>query len=157
VIADTVTLLSNGYSDLLDMQNTLNMGARTAEDTYYRTAIAAGKNMNFPQPSGTAEDFGTDGGVHNFLRYIENWNPGSSSICPIAGGQCVLSYRGSMVSLYYAQYATGAFKCCSQVYSPPKRNYYFDSEFLTPANLPPGTPMLQDVVNLSYWQNFQAY
>ena len=24
-----------------------------------------------------------------------------------------------------------------------------------PANLPPGTPMLQDVVNLSYWQDFR--
>jgi hypothetical protein len=28
--------------------------------------------------------------------------------------------------------------------------------FLNPKNLPPGTPMFQDIVNLSYRQNFQA-
>jgi hypothetical protein len=40
------------------------------------------------------------------------------------------------------------------VYSPPTRSYAFDTLFLNPANLPPGTPMFQDVVNLSYHQNF---
>ncbi len=82
--------------------------------------------------------------MHNFLRYIEAW-----------GG--TLSYRGSLVSLYYSQYATGTFKCCTLVYSPPTRNYYFDSAFLDPNKLPPGTPMLQDVVNLTYWQDFKPY
>ena len=55
--------------------------------------------MNFPQPAagnGIGADFGTDGGVHNFLRYIEAWGNGST-----------LSYRGSLVSLYYSQYAGG--------------------------------------------------
>ncbi len=108
-------------------------------------AIAGGKNMNFPQPPGTGADFGTDGGVHNFLRYIEDW------------GGSTLSYRGSLVSLYYSQYSTGAFKCCNLVYNPPNRNYYFDTRFLNPSNLPPGTPMLQDVVNLTYWQDFRPY
>ncbi len=144
IIADAVTLLSNNWSDLNSLQNPLNLGGRKGTDTYYRLAIAGGKNMNFPQPAGTGADFGTDGGVHNFLRYIESW-----------GG--TLSYRGSLVSLYYAQYATGTFKCCTLVYSPPNRNYYFDSAFLDPTKLPPGTPMLQDVVNLSYWQDFKPY
>ena len=143
IIADSVTLLSNNWSDFNSMKNSLSMGNRKATNTFYRMAIAGGKNMNFPQPAGTGQDFGTDGGVHNFLRYIENWGPST------------LSYRGSLVSLYYAQYATGTFKCCNLVYSPPARNYYFDTEFLTPSNLPPGTPMLQDVVNLSYWQDFR--
>ena len=153
VIADAVTLLSNpptpgnaaGWSDLNSMVNGLNRGNRNAKTTYYRLAIAAGKNMNFPQPAGTGQDFGTDGGVHNFLRYIEDW------------GGATLSYRGSLVSLYYAQYATGTFKCCTLVYNPPNRNYYFDNAFLDPAKLPPGTPMLQDVVNLTYWQDFKPY
>jgi hypothetical protein len=154
VIADAVTLLSNpptvatpgsGWSDLLSMKNPTNQGGRNANTTYYRLAIAGGKNMNFPQPAGTNADFGTDGGVHNFLRYIENW------------GGATLSYRGSLVSLYYSQYATGTFKCCTLVYSPPNRNYYFDTAFTDPAKLPPGTPMLQDVVNLTYWQDFRPY
>jgi type II secretory pathway pseudopilin PulG len=146
VIADSVTLLSNGWSDINSMKNALNRGNRKAVTTYYRLAIAGGKNMNFPQPGGTGADFGTDGGVHNFLRYIEDW-----------GGGPTLSYRGSLVSLYYSQYATGTFKCCALVYSPPNRNYYFDTAFLDPAKLPPGTPMLQDVVNLTYWQDFKPY
>jgi type II secretory pathway pseudopilin PulG len=146
VIADTVTVLSNGWSDTNSMLNPLNLGNRNATTTYYRLAIAGGKNINFPQPAGTGNDFGTDGGVHNFLRYIEGW-----------GGTGGLYYRGSLVSLYYSQYATGVFKCCNLVYGPPPRYYYFDSAFLDPTKLPPGTPMLQDVVNLTYWQDFKPY
>jgi type II secretory pathway pseudopilin PulG len=148
VIADSVTLLSNAWSDLNDMNNTLNLGNRIPTNTYYRLAIAGGKNINFPQPNNCAaacNDFGTDGGVHNFLRYLENW------------GGVTLSYRGSLVSLYYSQYNTGTFKCCNLVYGAPNRNYYFDSAFLDPTKLPPGTPMLQDVVNLTYWQDFKPY
>jgi hypothetical protein len=144
IIADSVTLLSNNWSDLTDMKNTLRLNNRPATNTYYRMAMAAGKNINFPQPNGTGNDFGTDGGVHNFLRYIESWQ----------NGNIVLGYRGSLVSLYYSQYATGIFKCCTLVYEPPKRQYFFDTAFLNPQNLPPGTPMLQDVENLSYWQDF---
>jgi type II secretory pathway pseudopilin PulG len=143
VIADSVTLLSSNWSDFKSMQNSLNRAGRGATSTYYRMAVSGGKNMNFPQPAGTAQDFGTDGGVHNFLRYIEDWSGAT------------LSYRGSLISLYYSQYATGVYKCCNLVYNPPTRNYYFDNAFLNPSNLPPGTPMLQDVVNLSYWQDFR--
>jgi hypothetical protein len=145
VIADAVTLLSNNWSDLNSLVSPLNLGGRKAATTYYRMAIAGGKNINFPQPAGTGQDFGTDGGVHNFLRYIETW------------GGSTLFYRGSLVSLYYSQYATGTFKCCTLVYSPPTRAYYFDTQFLNPTSLPPGTPMLQDVVNLTYWQDFKPY
>ena len=84
--------------------------------------------------------------MHNFLRYIESW-----------GGSGGLYYRGSLVSLYYSQYATGTFKCCTLAYGPPPRYYYFDTAFLDPTKLPPGTPMLQDVVNLTYWQDFKPY
>jgi hypothetical protein len=147
VIADSVTLLSNAWSDLTSMKNPLTPNNRNAApNTYYRMAIAGGKNINFQQPAGTGQDFGTDGGVHNFLRYIEDW-----------GGGPNLYYRGSLVSLYYSQYATGIFKCCNLVYSPPNRFYYFDNAFLDPTKLPPGTPMLQDVVNLTYFQDFKPY
>jgi len=147
VIADSVTLLSNAWSDLTSMKNPVTPTNRNAApNTYYRMAIAGGKNINFQQPAGTGQDFGTDGGVHNFLRYIEDW-----------GGGPNLYYRGSLVSLYYSQYATGTFKCCTLVYGPPNRQYYFDNAFLDPTKLPPGTPMLQDVVNLTYWQDFKPY
>jgi Tfp pilus assembly protein PilX len=144
IIADAVTLLSNNWTDANSLNNPTTPGNRNANTTYYRTAVAAGKNIPFPQPgwSGVAQDFGTDGGLHNFLRYLETWS-----------GQ-TLYYNGSLVSMYYSEYDTGVFKCCTTVYNPPTRSYAFDTLFLNPANLPPGTPMFQDVVNLSYHQNF---
>jgi hypothetical protein len=144
VIADTVTVLSNQWSDANSLLNSTNLGSRTTSaDAYYRTAIAAGKNIPFPQPTfaGVAKDFGTDGGMHNFLRYLEDWGN-------------TLHYNGSQVSMYYSEYDTGTFKCCTVVYSPPTRDYYFDTLFLNPNNLPPATPMIQDIVNLSFHQNF---
>jgi Tfp pilus assembly protein PilX len=144
IIADAVTVLSNNWSDYNSLVNPTTPGSRSATTpTYYRTAVAGGKNVPFPQPgfSGVAEDFGTDGGLHNFLRYLESWNT-------------TLYYNGSLVSMYYAEYATGTFKCCNTVYGPPTRSYAFDINFLTPSNLPPGTPTFQEVDNLSYHQNF---
>ena len=143
LIADAVTVLSNKWTDLNDLNNPNNMGGRTTSTTSYRMAIAAGKNMDFPYlTTYPSVDFGTDGGVHNFIRYIESW-----------GGN-TMNYRGSLVSMFYSQYATGTFKCCAMVYGPPDRNFSFDKDFLTPAKLPPGTPLLQDIDTLSYWQNF---
>jgi len=144
IIADAVTLLSNNWSDLNSFNNPTTQTNRNATTSYYRMAVAGGKNIPFPIPgfAGVAQDFGTDGGLHNFLRYVEDWS-----------GQN-LNYNGSLVSMYYSEYATGVFKCCTVVYNPPTRKYYFDTQFLNPANLPPGTPMFQDIVSLSYHQNF---
>ncbi|MGA8153237.1 MAG: hypothetical protein WB952_19955 [Terriglobales bacterium] len=147
VIADTVTLLSDNWRDWNSIfSNPTSMATRGAGTSYYRMAIAAGKNINFPQPGGgwAHADYGTDGGMHNFLRYIENW------------GCCTLNYKGSVVSLFYSNYNTGVFKCCTVVYSPPTRNYSFDADFANPSGLPPGTPLFRDIDNLSYRQNLTA-
>jgi len=144
IIADSVTVLSNSWGDMNSLMFPTVPGNRgTGADAYYRMAVSGGKNIPFPIPgwNNVAQDFGTDGGLHNFLRYLESW-----------GG--TLNYEGSLVSLYSSQYATGVFKCCTVVYSPPTRGYQFDQLFLQPQNLPPGTPMFQDVDNLSYHQNF---
>ena len=69
-------------------------------------------------------------------------------------GGATLNYRGSMVSLFYSQYATGVFKCCGTVYSPPTRNYAFDTDFLDLSKLPPGTPKFRDIVNVGFQQVF---
>jgi Tfp pilus assembly protein PilX len=144
IIADTVTLLSNTWSDFNSLVQPGNQTLRSkpTQDAYYRMAVAGGKNIPFPQPSWGGQDMGTDGGMHNFLRYLED----------LSGIR--LHYNGSLVSMYYSEYNTGIFKCCTTVYSPPGRDYHFDVLFLNPANLPPGTPMFEDIVNLSYQQNF---
>src|SRR5262249_21752930 len=142
VIADAVTLLSNNWNDRVSFSQANNLGGRPAVDTWYRVAVIAGKTPSFPQPTwGAAQDFGTDGGVHNFLRYIENWGNGST-----------LWYRGSLASFYYSRQATGTFKCCTMVYSPPTRSYNFDADFLTPSLLPPQTPAFRDLNTLGFVQ-----
>jgi hypothetical protein len=144
VVADTVTLLSNGWTDLNMWANPTKPGSRGAQDTWYRVAIATGKNENFSSApyTGVPQDFGTDGGVHNFLRFLENW--GSKNI----------NYKGSMASMYYSEYATGVFKCCTSVYGAPNRNYAFDLDFQDLSKMPPGTPTVTDVENLGFQQVF---
>lgn len=163
VIADSVTLLSDTWNDVNSFifpyysgscpgsnppqGGTWGTCGRNATTTNYRFAVVAGKGISFPQPStcGTGscyDDFGTDGGVHNFIRMLENW-----------GGQ-TLYYRGSVVSFYYSRQGIGVYKdgLNNTVYSPPSRGYQFDSDFLTPALLPPRTPMFRDVNTVGFTQ-----
>jgi hypothetical protein len=133
VIADAVTLLSNAWSDRRSFTDPHDRGGRPAVTTWYRFAVIAGKSQSFTRPAGSVQDFGTDGGAHNFLRYLEDW-----------GGQ-TLNYRGAIASLFISRQAVGTYKCCEDVYGPPTRGYNFDTDFLTPALLPPRTPMFRDV------------
>lgn len=144
VIADSLTFLSRNWNDINSFAFPFQHSStqRNALTTYYRLGIVAGKGVSFPQPVGysTPQDFGTDGGVHNFLRYIEDW-----------GGR-TLNYRGSILSMYYNRQGTGVYKCCTTVYSPPSRGYNFDVEFLQPSLLPPRTPMFRDVNTTGFSQ-----
>ena len=144
IIADAVTLLSNNWNDMNSINSPHDRNGRTATTTWYRVAIVGGKGPSFPRPaSGGPNDYGTDGGTHNFLRYLERWS-----------GQ-TLNYRGAMITFYYNRQALGTYKCCSNVYGPPVRAYEFDTDFLDPNLLPPGTPMFRDVNILGFTYNLR--
>ena len=146
VAADAVTILSVNWNDVNSFaspfNNTFSRGGAT---TYVRTAVIAGKQVSFQIPAwdNTAvdgsQDFGTDGGVHNFLRFLERWNG-------------TLFYEGSLVSLFYSRQATGLFNSGGNNYSPPTRGYQFDVNFLTPTLLPPRTPMFRDINTTGFTQ-----
>jgi hypothetical protein len=143
VMADAVTLLSNSWNDLESFTQPYAVGNRNrGTQVWYRMAIISGKGIAFPQPAGTATDFGTDGGAHNFLRYLEN-------------GDQAVNYRGSMATFYYNRQAVGTFKCCTTVYGAPQRNYAFDIDFLNPALLPPNTPMFRDLNAVGFAQELR--
>jgi hypothetical protein len=150
VIADTVTILSNNWDDRNStfLSPSQPQGNRPGNTTYYRVAVAAGKTIRFPFPSwASSADYpiGTDGGIHNFLHFLEDWQNTNAT----------LHYGGSLVSLYFSTYNTGIFKCCEySVYQPPTRDYIFDTDFTTPTGLPPGTPLFKDVETLGYRQLF---
>jgi hypothetical protein len=140
VIADAITLLSNGWNDTLTFRFANDQNNRNATDTGYRFAMITGKAIPFAKPNWGVQELGSDGGVHNFMRMLEDW-----------GGR-TLRYRGSMVSLFFSRQAIGIYRADANVYSPPTRGYNFDSDFLTPALLPPGTPMFRDVNTLKFRQ-----
>jgi hypothetical protein len=163
VMGDAVTLLSNAWQP--GAQSGFTSGdansflyptapncnnQRCATTTYFRMAVMAGKTLPFAVYNGTtallswgAEDTGSDGGVHNFLRYLEDWS----------NTNVTLNYDGSLASFYYSQQANGIYKCCNTVYQTPVRNYTFDTDFQNITKLPPGVPRFTDVNALSYYQS----
>ena len=146
VAADAVTLLSRNWNDNTSFSSPYLASGRQRNNTAYRLAIIAGKGPIFPQPANTGGTFGTDGGVHSFLRFLEG------------GAASMVSYRGSMATLYFHRQAVSPFKCCGVagigglVYDVPQRRYEFDLDFLDPALLPPLTPMFRDLNALGFTQ-----
>jgi hypothetical protein len=141
VAADAVTLLSNNWNDANSFISPYDTGSRTGTQTTYRVAIIAGKGIPFLNTNaGAGPDYGTDGGLHNFLRYLEGWGAN-------------LYYQGSLVSFYYNRQANGTYKCCNTVYGPPTRVYSFDPTFVTgPQWLPPRTPTLRSINTIGFTQ-----
>lgn len=152
VIADAFTLLSNDWNEINSFSAPFCASAaapcvlgRDATTAWYRLGVVAGKGVSFPIPGWDttaidgSQDFGTDGGVHNFMRFLENWNG-------------TLNYQGSIVSLYYNRQATGLYNSGNNNYNPPNRGYIFDANFLNPLLLPPRTPMFRDINTTGFTQ-----
>ena len=135
VVADAVMILSNSWNDSTSFRYPFTLNQRNVTETTVRFAMLSGDARSSFE--GTPNQGGGDprltGGVHNFKRFLENWN----------GAR--LNYAGSLINLYNARNNNGAFKCCAKVYSPPTRNWVFDTSFLDPTRLPPGTPFFQTI------------
>ena len=113
-------MLSNNWNDTSSFAQPYASGDRDPRSAHawYRVAIIAGKGLAFPWPADVAPtDFGTDGGAHNFLRFLE-------------GGGGTVNYRGSMATFFYNRQAVGTYKCCATVYGAPASAYAFDIDFL---------------------------
>lgn len=80
------------------------------------------------------------GGLENFPRMLEHW-----------GGQ-TLTYLGSLASLYSSRVAVGTWN--EDIYRPPSRNWAFDTDFRDPAKLPPGTPVVGNVIRTAMREAF---
>ncbi len=136
IASDSVTILSNGWNDAQSFSSPYNQAARVSSlTTQMRFGMISGDTI-------ATKDVGVNqggisphlnGGVHNFKRFLEKWT----------GNR--LDYSGSLINLFNSRNNNGSFKCCNTVYNPPIRNWVFDSTFLDPARLPPGTPFFQYV------------
>jgi hypothetical protein len=121
ILADAINILSNSWVD------SASGTAPTASNTTINAAIVSGI-----VPTGPVAGNGSySGGAENFPRFLENWRNQS------------LTYYGSMVELYKSQQSVGEWGKVN-VYSPPIRQWYFDSNFKTKP--PPGSIMVYSYV-----------
>ena len=116
---------------------------RAAATTWYRVAVIAGKGLNFPQADEQRA------GPHR-LRHRRR----RAQLPALHRGLGRPDAQLPRIDrqLLPNRQAVGTYKCCDVVYEPPSRGYKFDTDFLTPALLPPRTPMFRDVNTLTFRQ-----
>ncbi|MDA1264144.1 MAG: hypothetical protein O2816_03580, partial [Planctomycetota bacterium] len=117
VIADAVNLLSNSW-DYTKAAGDLPV----ASDTTFNCAIVTG---NYETEWGKY-----NGGLENLPRFHETWTGKKATI------------NGSFVCAWESEYATGLWKYGSDRYTAPKRDWYYDTFFNDPSNLPPYYPQV---------------
>lgn len=139
IMGDAVTFLSN---DWVDAAHTNWPAINNVNPMWVYAAIAAGHSStpcDWFNPGCPGGSYG--GGLENFPRFLENWGG--------AGGR-QMHYRGSLVSMFDAQYANLHLWNWRNYYNPPNRDWQFDTRFRNPAQLPPGTPTAGNVTQISF-------
>ncbi len=134
VIADAMNLLSGNWNDANSTNNSLS--ARTATNTTFNAAFIAGVDTT------TAGHY--NGGLENYPRMHESWTGKT------------LSIRGSFVSLWNSQIATGAWKYGAQgsnsQYNAPIRSWSYDTDFSSGTTMPPFTPWAVEIRKGAWWK-----
>jgi hypothetical protein len=122
----------------------------TSEGTSVRAGIIAGTTISALNaiPGRDATGQRRNGGIINYPRFLETWN--------LNGTTNSWNYAGSLIPLYRSTQAVSQWENdTSIIYMPPRRNWSFDSTFLTPNKLPPGTPFFQYVQATGFRQNLR--
>jgi hypothetical protein len=113
------------------------VGRRPASSTIHNAAVLAGHTATSCDKARAGCSSSTaGGGVHNMMNYRETW-----------GGYATHTYRGSIVSLFVSRLFTRGF---GGYYSPPVRIWSFETRFQNPAQLPPGTPAVGNVMQTAF-------
>jgi len=169
LVGDGITILSNGWVDAQNKpddnmftvcKNQVSPGnacaaylnwalawtKKNSSETWVNAAILAG---HWPTPcdheDGSCIADGSSayyadwygGGLENFPRFLEHWYDAF-------GNSQTLHYRGALVSPFTSQKTTGTWN--GTYYTPPQRDWKFDTDFQDPRLLPPGTPNVGYVI-----------
>ncbi len=121
-----------------------------AGGTSVRAGIIAGTTISgmTATPGRDAGGFRRNGGIINYPRFLELWN--------LNGTTRSWNYTGSFIPLFRSTQALSQWENNTAViYMPPRRNWSFDSTFLSPQNLPPGTPFFQYVQATGFRQSIK--
>ena len=155
LVADSVTMLSREWNDAKSFRSPLATGTRAvtaAGETTVRAALLMGDTLSSlrgelavpadnNRPNQGGGDRNLSGGVHNFPRFLEAWGTR-------------VNYCGSLINLFNSNQHNGSHKT-TYVYGAPTRNWVFDTSFLDPARMPPGTPFFQYVQMTGFRQTFR--
>lgn len=158
IAADAIFPLSKTWCDSLSSYNPEGTGgglslrdadvnvAGPTDETSVRAGIIAGNNMSAMAGNpdvGNGNESRLSGGMHNFPRFLEDWSANR------------WNFVGSFCPLYHSTQALGPYDSVIQIYSPPQRNWAFDTSFRNPARLPPGTPLFQYIESTGFRQVIQ--
>lgn len=153
IIVDAFIPLSKTWFDALTSILPDDVGKRDADrsvssdtaETSMRMGVIAGNNKSALAGTPDAENSDAEsrlcGGMHNFPRFLEDW-----------GGRR-FNFVGSLIPLWHSTQALGQYNADSSIYGAPIRNWAFDSTFLAPDRLPPGTPQFQYIEPTGFRQN----
>ena len=130
LMADAVTFLSASFDDA---KSTMDKSNRIASNT----------TVNCSYLTGNVETTATDysGGFENLPRFLETWSGKD------------FNWKGSAVNLWNSLQATGTWN--GSYYSPPNRNWQFDTDLDDPNKLPPETPVVR-VFQRTGWQQLNV-
>ncbi len=118
IMGDAITFLSGNFNDA---QSTLAKDNRQAIETTVNVSYLTGNTET------TASNY--NGGFENLPRFLEVWT-----------GRA-FNWSGSAVNLWYSQQADGLWG--GSYYSPPIRNWQYDTDLDDPNKLPPETPVVR--------------
>lgn len=131
IMTDAYTVLSNNWDD---SKSEWSLSNRSASNTQVNAAYMTGN-----KESGSGGGSSYSGGFENLPRFLENWS----------GRE--FKWIGSAVDLWASNQADGYWSYGSY-YTAPNRNWAFDTDFLDPTKLPPGTPLISVVLKTGWSQ-----
>jgi hypothetical protein len=135
LFSDSLTILSANWTDAQSYTAySSGSSANDAADTTINAAIVTG---TVPSTGTSGTTF--SGGIHNLPRLLEDWSSQD------------LWLNTSILRLWNSQMATNQFRNpqgfspapIKPYYNPPTRHFSFDQNFLNPAKIPPGIPVLE--------------
>lgn len=118
IMADAVTFLSGAFDDAL---STGSKYSRVAANTTVNASIMTGNVET------TSSNY--NGGLENLPRFLEDWSGRT------------FTWKGSMVNMWNSVQANSSWN--GSYYSPPNRDWAYDTDLDNPDMLPPGTPMFR--------------
>ena len=132
LLADAVTFLSNSWDDA---KSNLSKNNRIASTTTVNVSYLTGNVET------TSSNY--SGGFENLPRFLEKWTG------------VPFNWTGSAVNLWTSVQANSPWN--GTYYSPPIRNWQYDTDLNDPANLPPETPVVRIYQRIGWRQQDVGY